>query len=277
MNPSWTDNKNILDENMEELKNQVQTLKDSLALKDDQIQTLKDSLSLKNEQIQTLDESLKIKNEKMEALEKSIQLKEEKLQSANSTAGESEGGNERVQELEKQVEILNQELQAMDETIERLEIENEELKSSSATSSDSQIKDYTDVNIPKQEIVEKMRDTLNNALHTATIALPSIEDLQDLYLYEVRSSVNLKISCYINPGNELHADLLEQYESLDNISIRSYEDQDRYLIVRDGEELLIGVIGNKETNHLVFHTRDEKHIKFFNSLAMETWLHSRRI
>ena len=130
---------------------------------------------------------------------------------------------------------------------------------------------------PKEEILEKMRDILKNALHNVTIAVPDITDLQDLYLYEVRSSVNMKISCVINPGMEDHADLLEEYESLDNINIRAYESEDRFLIVRDGEELMMAVIGNDENNHLVFHTKDPNHIRLFNALAMETWMRSRKI
>ena len=122
-----------------------------------------------------------------------------------------------------------------------------------------------------------MRQILETAVHKVTIAVPNIEDLQDLYLYEVRSSVNLQVSCFIDPGIELHSDLLEEFESLDNISLRTNESEDRYLILKDGEELFFAVVGNKEDNHLVFHTRDSKHIQLFNALVMESWLRSRKI
>ncbi len=126
------------------------------------------------------------------------------------------------------------------------------------------------------DIVEKMREILQKALHNVTIVVPSITDLQELRLYEVRSSVNIKIACLINPGEEEHASLLQEFESLDNVAIRSFEGEDRYVLVRDGEELLFGAVG-KSDNALAFHTRDASHIRLFNSLVMEGWLRSRKL
>jgi len=94
------------------------------------------------------------------------------------------------------------------------------------------------LDIPKTDILKKMREILGNAVHNVTIAVPDINDLQDLYLYEVHSSINVKIMCNIDPNREDDAELLEELESLDNVTIRLYEDRDRFLIDRDGEELL---------------------------------------
>lgn len=262
---------------MEELKNQIETLRDSLKIKDDQITTLKDSLSLKDQQINTLEDSINLKEDKIATLEKAIKMKEDQIKSSNSS---SSSDSQVIEDLQKEIDILNEELTKSDEELERLTLENEKLKSSNTSSSpagSSKIKDFTQSNISKEVILEKMREILQSALHNVTIAVPQITDLQELYLYEVRSSVNMKVSCLINPGIELHADLLEEFESLDNISIRTYEEEDRYLIIRDGEELLMAVIGNDDNNHLVFHTRDSMHIKLFNALAMEVWMRSRRI
>ena len=87
----------------------------------------------------------------------------------------------------------------------------------------------------------------------------------------------MQISCLIDPGIEVHSELLEEFESLDNISLRSYEGQDRYVIIQDGEEMLIAVVGNNDDNHMVFHSMDSKHINIMNSMIMETWLRSRKI
>jgi len=101
--------------------------------------------------------------------------------------------------------------------------------------------------------------------------------LQELYLYELRSSVSMKIACSINPGIEEHSELLEEFESLDNISLRNYERKDRYVITRDGEELFFAAIGSSDENHLVFHTRDPRHITLFSSLATDGWIQSRKV
>lgn len=265
---------------MEELKKQMEILQNSIKLKDDQITTLKDSLDLKDDHIKTLEDSINMKEEKIDTLEKTIKLKAEQLESVSS---KSEANNpeaeKRVQELEKEIVILNEELVKADEDIEKLMADNDELRQNAGgTGADGpKIIDFTNIEITKEQIIEKMRNILQNALHNVTITVPTIEDLQDLYLYEVRSSVNMKISCLINPGIDLHAELLEEFESLDNISLRTNEEQDRWVIIRDGEELLFAAIGNSENNHLAFHTRDGKHIKLLNSLIMESWLRSRKI
>jgi hypothetical protein len=102
---------------------------------------------------------------------------------------------------------------------------------------EDKIIDSNDKEIPKSVILKKMREILGNAVHKVTITVLDISDLQDLHLNEVRSSVNIKIRCNINPSLEEDAELLEKLESLDNITIRLYEDRDKFLIDRDGEEL----------------------------------------
>ncbi|MFX0017754.1 MAG: hypothetical protein ACFFAK_01720 [Promethearchaeota archaeon] len=258
----------------------IDNLQKSMRLKEDQIQTLKDSLKLKSEQVNTLDSSVKIKDEKIEALEKSIELREKRIKTLIDTTVNKDALVEKeklVDDLEKKIEILNNELMTADEDLEALEKENEKLRSQLAAASGAKIIDWTEIEIPKSRILEKMREILMKSLHNVTIAVPNIKDLQELYLYEVRSSVNMKISCYIDASLEEDAELLEEFESLDNISIRMYEGEDRYVIDRDGEELLFAVIGKNVMNHLVIHTRDPKHLKLYRSLVMEGWLRSRKI
>jgi len=258
----------------------IKNLQSSLKLKDDQIQTLKDSIELKTEQVKTLDNSIKFKDEKIGTLEKTLTLKDEEIKTLKATTVESsfvEEQNKNLKELENKFEVLKGELTKADEDLVALEEENEKLRNQIAISEASKIIDWTDIEISKIDILKKMRDILLNALHNVTITVPSIEDLQDLYLYEVRSSVNMKISCSIDPVSAEDSELLEEFESLDNISIRMYVAEDRYVIDRDGEELLLGVVGRNENNHLIIHTKDPKHIKFYRSTIMESWLRSRKI
>ena len=256
----------------------IDTLQGAIKLKDDQINTLKESIELKNEQIKTLEQSLDIKGEKIDTLQQTLKLKNDQLETSSAAVDESVliEKEKEIEELKKQVEILNSELVKADEDLANLEQELDSAQSGGGTSN-SLILDFTNAEISKSQIIEHMREILQKALHNVMMAIPRISDLQDLYLYEVRSSVNMKISCLINPGIEEHSDLLEEFESLDNISLRTYEGEDRYVIIRDGEELFFAVVGDNESNHLVFRTRDPSHIRFFNALVMESWLRGRKI
>ncbi len=255
--------------------------KDSLIkLKDEQIKALEDALKVKDEQIETLEKTLRTKDDGTKTLEKTIKLKEQEIQKLNSAAIDPsiiKEKDEAISQLQKELEILNEELTKADEDLESLELENEKLRKVETSSTDVKIIDFTKMQVPKSEILKKMRDILENAISNVTIVVPSIEDLQELYLYELRSSVSMNIACSINPGVEEHSELLDEFESLDNISLRNYVRRDRFVLTRDGEEVLLAVIGNTEDNNLVVHTKDPKHIRLLNSLATESWIQSRKI
>jgi len=258
----------------------IENLKSSLSLKDDQIKTIKSSMDLKDGQVETLHNSLKIKNEKIKTLEKSISLKEEQLKELASSTVEKNllmEKDEKIEKLQEKLNILNGELETADEDLEALETENERLRNNLISASGPKIVDWTDIEISKEDILKKMRVILSKALHNITIAVPDIKDLQELHLYEVRSSVNMKVSSSIDPSLEDDAELLEEFGSLDNISIRLYDQKDRFVIDRDGEELLFSILGKNEDNNLVIHTRDTKHQRLLRSLVMEGWLRSRKI
>lgn len=263
-----------------EIKKQLETKDNLIKLKDEQVKTLENSLLLKDEQIKTLEKTLKTKDKETKTLEKTIVLKEEEIKKLTSSAIDHnllKEKDEIITQLQKEIEILNKELSKADEDLESLELENEKLKKAQTSSKDMKIIDFTNIKIIKSEILEKMRQILENAIANVTIIVPSIEDLQELYLYELRSSVSMKIACSINPGIAEHNELLEEFESLDNISLRNYERSDRYVLARDGEELLLAVIGNSDENNLVIHTKDPNHIKLFNSVSTEGWIQSRKV
>jgi len=261
----------------EELINNLNT---SLSLKEDQIKTMIDSMNLKEQHIDTLNKSLEIKNQNIKTLEKSFNLKEEELKELSSSTVKKnllEEKDEEIEECQKKLTILTGELENADEDLEALEAENEKLRNNLASESDVKIIDSTFREIPKADILKKIRDILGNAVHSVTIAVLDINDLQDLHLYEVRANVNVKIMCNIDPSLEDDAKLLEELESLDNITIRLYEDRDRFLIDRDGEELLFSIVGEGENNNLMLYTKDVKHQRLLRSLVMEGWLRARKL
>ena len=261
----------------EELINNLNT---SLSLKEDQIKTMIDSMNLKEQHIDTLNKSLEIKNQNIKTLEKSFNLKEEELKELSSSTVKKnllEEKDEEIEECQKKLTILTGELEKAEEDLDALEAENDKLRNNLASVPDEAIIDSTFREIPKAVILKKMRAILGNAVHNVTIAVLDINDLQDLHLYEVRAHVNVKIMCNIDPSLEDDAELLEELESLDNITIRLYEDRDRFLIDRDGEELLFSIVGEGENNNLVIYTRDAKHQRLLRSLVMEGWLRARKL
>ena len=252
----------------------------SLELKEDKIKTMIDSMNLKEQHNDTLNTSLQIKNEKIKDLEKNIRTLNEKINLINSSTVDKDLIAEKeddLKECQDKVDILKGELEKQEEDLDALEAENEKLRNDLASSSDPQIVDWTYVEIPKDSILKKIREILSKAVHNVTIAVPDIKDLQDLHLYEVRSSVNMKIMCYIDPSLELDEQLLMEFESLDNITIRMYEDKDRFIMDRDGEELLFAIIGEGINNNLIIHTRDVKHQRLLRSIVMEGWLRARKL
>ncbi len=261
----------------EELINNLNT---SLSLKEDQIKTMIDSMNLKEQHIDTLNKSLEIKNQNIKTLEQSFNLKEEELKELSSSTVKKnllEEKDEEIEEYQKKLTILTGELEKADEDLDALEAENEKLRNNLASVPDEAIIDSTFREIPKAVILKKMRAILGNAVHNVTIAVLDINDLQDLHLYEVRAHVNVKIMCNIDPSLEDDAELLEELESLDNITIRLYQDRDRFLIDRDGEELLFSIVGEGENNNLVIYTRDAKHQRLLRSLVMTGWLRARKL
>lgn len=258
-----------------ELKdNQIQTINNTIKTKDDMIKTLQDSIDLKEKQVETMNDALKNK-------EKSIEALKDQLASSSGSATDNsalEESKKKIGELKEEIKLLNDELAAADEDIEKLTKKLESGgTSATSTSSLDPFVDFSDISISRSTLIDKIKNILSKALHTVTITAPSIIDLQDMALYEVKSSVNIKISCLIDPSIDEHIDLLEEFESLDNLNVRTYEGQDRWLILRDGEELFFAANGKKPENFLTFYSRDDAHIRLMNSLVMETWLRSRKI
>ena len=271
---------NLFDIKMKSMSELIDNLQNSMELKDDQIKTLRDSINLKTEQINTLDTTLKIKDEKVKTMERTILEKEKEINNVREHSvdkGELVEKSKSIEDLQGKLNILKGELEKADEDLEILETENETLRNQIVASTGSKIIDYTDLEIPRKMILEKMKEILMKALHNVTIVVPNIRELRELTLYEVRSSVIIKVSTSIDITLEEDAEILEELESLDNITIRMFDSEDRYVLDRDGEELLFAVIGKNENNHLAFQTRDNAHIQLLKSLIMEAWLRSRKL
>ncbi|MFX1480888.1 MAG: hypothetical protein ACFFCI_22615 [Promethearchaeota archaeon] len=140
---------------------------------------------------------------------------------------------------------------------------------------DLNIYDYSNLKVSKGQFLNNFREVLGRAKHKIMLTVPRITDLEDLELYNIRSSVNMSISCYVDIGMTAHLDLIEEFDNFENIEIRNYKYQDRWAILRDNEELLFAAIGTRESNLLFIHTEDKTHVETLGILTKDPWIRSK--
>ncbi|MFX1476873.1 MAG: hypothetical protein ACFFCI_01960 [Promethearchaeota archaeon] len=150
-------------------------------------------------------------------------------------------------------------------------------KDNSSDTLELNIDDLNKIEVTKAEFLPKINEILEKSQHRIMLTVPRITDLEDLELYNVRSSVNIKIACYIDTGFDVDLRIVRELESFENIEIRNYKYQDRWVIFRDGKELLCVIIGAEESNYLFFRSEDDSHIKILSYLATDPWLRSKKI
>jgi len=172
----------------------------------------------------------------------------------------------KIRSLEEELNLLTQDLDAADEEVESL---NQKLHNFEERA----IQGFY---LPKASVLKVIKSILMEGLHTVILTTPNIEDIRDLELYEIKPSVNIKVSTWINPSNSDHQEILREL-TFDNIVIRIDDFKDRYCILSDGAELFFGIVGNNEDEILTLRTKDSKHIKLLSSLVMESWLRARKL
>ena len=168
--------------------------------------------------------------------------------------------------LEEEMELLAQDLDAADEEVEKL---NQKLHNFEEKAKEG-------FYLPKDSVLKEIKSILMKGLHTIILTTPIIENIRDLELYDVKPSVNIKVATGIEPSNPDHQEILREL-TFDNIAIRIDDYKDRYCILRDGEELFLGISGKNEDSILTLRTKDSKHIKLLSSLVMESWSRARKL
>lgn len=119
----------------------------------------------------------------------------------------------------------------------------------------------------KSEILNKINEISKRAISSILIVVPKLKDIEDICLYEIKSSTSIRIACKVN-----HLEIFDELISLGNVKIKNYEREDRYGIIRDNEELFISIFGEDKNNLLTFYTKDIKHIQVVNTLITECWI-----
>lgn len=277
---------------IQEIKAAYETLKLVEQKKDLEIEALKSQLDMKETQITTISSIIRTKDQQIDALNSTMKMKDDQILALNQTLDaktaelnslkEKRSGidekvikekDERIKKLEEEIKILNMDLQVSDEEIEKLNSKLNSMGIGQGSSSDGGIITRS---VTRDQLVNFIITMLKGALHNVNITTPLITDLADLQLYDVKGSVNVKASCDIDINNTEHQQLLHEFEALDNIAVRQFPDKDRWVCLKDGEEMLIAAVG-ENGNNLAFFSKDRLHIKLFNSLIMESWLRARKL
>jgi chromosome segregation ATPase len=248
----------------ENFKVQIDTLKTTLEMKDEQLQ-------MKDEQMESYSKTIdqkntEIENLKTESTNASSSLIEEKDQLIEELQSKIHTYEDQIQQMENEMKLLKDDIEAADKEVEEL---NQKIKPSSTEGQNA-------IYLSRDQVIQRFRDVLKEGLHNVNLCVPYIEDLSDLDLYEIKSTVNLKIACDIDSSNGKHVELMQEFQALDNISLRVYDGHDRWTLIKDNEALLIAAVGEEMDNYLAFYTADPKQIQLFNSLAMESWLRGRK-
>lgn len=117
------------------------------------------------------------------------------------------------------------------------------------------------------EILNKINEISKRAISSILIVVPKLKDIENIHLYEIKSSTSIRIACKVD-----YLELFNELISLGNVKIRNYEKEDMYGIIRDNEELFISIFGEDKNNLLRFYTDDLCHIKVVNKLITDCWI-----
>ena len=265
-----------MQETFEEFKNYISQVEAQLSSKDQQLEQLQIQMDLKENQLAVIQSTVQSKDDQVAILKDSLDLKDQQIQTLNDSIAAKDQKFASLEDLQKdqsdhirEIELLKQDLDAVDALTVKLQKQLDESGGASATV------DLEKVHYSREQVIKFMLEILGRALHNVTIITPTLTDLEELSLYEVKSSVNLKVSCFIDPKNAKHNDLVQEFESLDNISLRLHDNKDRWAISKDNDELFLAAVG--KNGNLVFYTQDPLQITMLNPLVTESWLRARKL
>jgi chromosome segregation ATPase len=271
---------------IDNLKTQIETLKANIQMKETQIATVNDTLKMKDAQLKMKEEQVQLKEQQMEAYQKTMETKSKEIDSLRTDPNKVDKkivddkvktiidlenqlklSKEQIKVLDSEMQLLKDDLDAADEECEKL--------NDKVTKMEQNAKNG--VFLKRDQVLKRMKEILAESLHNVQLCIPNIEDLAALDIYDIKASVSLKIACDIDMANPKHSEILQEFQALDNVSMRIYDGKDRWTILKDNEAIFFVVVGKDPNQYLAFYTADPLHVKMFNPLAMESWLRGRKV
>ncbi|MHA1339713.1 MAG: helix-turn-helix domain-containing protein [Promethearchaeota archaeon] len=131
---------------------------------------------------------------------------------------------------------------------------------------------------------EGMRSQINEEILSAKmrvlIVTPTLTDLEIEPILSVKSNINIRICCTIDPNNAEHKEILEKLEKKTNISLRHRTLQNLWGINRDYEEIILGIVSKSEVSEEIelvgLGSNLEEHIKILVPILEEAWMGSKK-
>jgi hypothetical protein len=174
---------------------------------------------------------------------------------------------EKIKKYEAEMGYLKDDIDAADKEVENL---TEEIKKIELLSKQIGI-------LSRSQIIKTIKQLLTNAVHNVSLCVPSVLDLVDLNLFDIKASVNVKIACDYDSKIKDHKNAIDQYLPLENLSFRVYDGKDRWCATQDGDAFFLAIVGKDPNIYLSILTTDPVHLKFFNSIAMDSWLRGHKM
>ena len=195
---------------------------------------------------------------------------------------------EKVKDLEREARLFSKDISAADDEIEQLHSQITILKrncggSNSAQSNTGKKTDdvlagkNSRISQSKEEVISQIKEILMQAKHNVMLTTPGILDLIQLELFEVRSSVNVKVSCEVDKSDPEQLELLDELSIFTNITIKQFNDKDRFSIMADGGIFLFAGVSSEIGTYLSIQSSDEKHVTLFNPLITHSWISAQKI
>ena len=177
-----------------------------------------------------------------------------------------------IEPITKYVEFEKQILSKIDQKFAELEakIENVSRKNTQKTF-DHQITGYCEEQLSKSDLIEKIREILNNTIIDSLLIVPEIKILKELNIPDLKTSATIEIACPIDRQNKKHLQVLEEFKNNNSLNIRDSKAKDTFALLRDGEELLRVIRNLPNDLYLTIHTDDEKNIEKFILLIADSF------
>jgi sugar-specific transcriptional regulator TrmB len=241
---------------------------------------------MKDAQLKMKDEQIQMKEQQMEAYQKSMESKSKEIDSLKTDPNKVDKKildekEKIISDLDNQLKLAKEQIKALDSEMillkDDLDAADEECEKLNDKVTKMEQNAKNGVFLKRDQVISRMKEVLAESLHNVQLCVPNIEDLAALDIYDIKSSVSLKVACDIDISNPKHNEILQEFQALDNVSMRIYDGKDRWTILKDNEAIFYVVVGKDPNQYLAFYTADPLHIKMFNPLAMESWLRGRKI
>lgn len=132
-----------------------------------------------------------------------------------------------------------------------------------------------------EAISAQINNAIINAKMRILIVAPSLSEIELDPIMKAKNHINIRISCKIDPEDEVHKEILELLEDKHNVTLRDRDTQNLWGINRDYEEVILGIISQESLKSdrldlVGIGSYLQEHIKILVPVLEEAWMGSRK-